>query len=368
MAYYLDVSSPATYEAFGASDMTVSGFRPRQRAAAERVRIGDKFICYVTKVSRWCGVFEVVSTWFSDDSPRFYLEQDPFTVRFKVKPLVWLSKEKAFPIKDDRIWNRLSFTRGQDKASNRWTGSLRSSLRKLNDSDGRLIEELLEAQASAAGEVFPVDEGEYGKFVGHQVQAPRGVIIVSVPEEAAEDIAEAPVEADEVRQSIRIQAAVARIGAEMGMRIWIPKRDRGGVLHEWADKDNALLDVLPLNYDSPTVKTIEQIDVIWMKGRSIVRAFEVEHTTSIYSGILRMADLLALQPNLNIKLHIVAPSVRRDKVFDEIRRPVFALLESGPLSERCRYLSYESVEELRRERHLAHLTDSVLDEYTEEAD
>ena len=56
----------------------------------------------------------------------------------------------------------------------------------------------------------------------------------------------------------------------------------------------------------------------WLRGRAIVRAFEVEHTTSIYSGILRMADLLALQPNMNIKLHIVAPYTRRDKVFQEI--------------------------------------------------
>jgi hypothetical protein len=38
-----------------------------------------------------------------------------------------------------------------------------------------------------------------------------------------------------------------------------------------------------------------------------VRAFEVEHTTAIYSGLLRMADLLSLVPNMDIKLHIVAP-------------------------------------------------------------
>jgi hypothetical protein len=42
------------------------------------------------------------------------------------------------------------------------------------------------------------------------------------------------------------------------------------------------------------------------EGCSIVRAFEVEHTTSVYSGILRMADLLALQPNMDIKLQFVA--------------------------------------------------------------
>ena len=87
---------------------------------------------------------------------------------------------------------------------------------------------------------------------------------------------------------------------------------------------------LPLNYDDTTLRTIEQIDVLWLRGRPIVRAFEVEHTTSVYSGILRMADLLALQPNMDIKLHIVAPAAKREKVFQEIRRPVFSLLEKGP--------------------------------------
>jgi len=58
------------------------------------------------------------------------------------------------------------------------------------------------------------------------------------------------------------------------------------------------------------------------------KSFEVEHTTSIYSGILRMADLMALQPNLNIRAHIVAPFDRKDKVLQEISRPVFAFLES----------------------------------------
>jgi hypothetical protein len=77
-----------------------------------------------------------------------------------------------------------------------------------------------------------------------------------------------------------------------------------------------------------------------------VRAFEVEHTTSVYSGLLRMADLLALQPNMDINLHIVAPLIRQEKVFSEIRRPVFSLLDKGPLSESCTYLSYESIREI----------------------
>jgi hypothetical protein len=74
-----------------------------------------------------------------------------------------------------------------------------------------------------------------------------------------------------------------------------------------------------------------------------------------------MADLLALQPNMDIRLHIVAPIAKREKVFQEIRRPVFSLLERGPLSELCTYLSYDSLRELVGQKHLAHLLDTVLD-------
>jgi hypothetical protein len=81
-----------------------------------------------------------------------------------------------------------------------------------------------------------------------------------------------------------------------------------------------------------------------------------------------MADLLALQPNMDIKLHIIAPSDRREKVFTEIRRPVFSLLDRGPLADSCTFISYESLTELSRQRHLQHLSDTVLDEYAEEAE
>jgi len=115
------------------------------------------------------------------------------------------------------------------------------------------------------------------------------------------------------------------------------------------------------------MKTIEQIDVLWIKKTSIVRAFEVEHTTSVYSGLLRMADLLAMQPNLKIKLHIVAPESRRDKVLREIRRPVFMRLEGGALADTCTYLSYETVADIRGQEHLKRLSDKVLDDYEEKA-
>jgi hypothetical protein len=237
----------------------------------------------------------------------------------------------------------------------------------LDDADGRFLEEILNRQVSV-GKQYEIDEEGYRRLTTHTVARTDKIVTVSVPVdvETSEHVAVEP--EDVVRESTRIQALLADIGSRMGMSIWIPRGDRAAVLREWKSDHKPPLDRLPLNYDDVTLRTIEQIDVLWLHGRSITRAFEVEHTTSVYSGILRMADLLALQPNMDIKLHIVAPTSKREKVFQEIRRPVFSLLERGPLSEMCTYLSYDSLRELSTQKHLTHLVDSVLDEYVEEVD
>jgi len=366
--YFIGLFSPETYEAFSRSDRSVSGFRSRHRNAANRVHIGDHLVCYLTRLSRWVGVLEILSEPYEDDIPIFFEDEDPFVIRFRVRPLVWLPKEQAVPIHDERVWNTLSFTRGLDPKSYVWTGKLRGSLVRLEDDDGEFLEKLLLEQ-SRVREVFPIDERQYARLVRHTVRRTDKVVTVSVPDAAETGDEEAlPASATDIRESIRIQALLADIGTKMGMKIWLPRADKTAVMAERAPGSPEPLKELPLNYDETTLRTIEQIDVLWLKGRAIVRAFEVEHTTSIYSGILRMADLLALQPNMDISLHIVAPLSRRDKVMQELRRPVFSLLEKGPLYKSCTYISYDSVREIAQLKHLAYLSDSVLDEYAEEAE
>lgn len=197
----------------------------------------------------------------------------------------------------------------------------------------------------------------------------NGQVNVVVPEGTpADDSSQSSNKNTELRASLKIQAQIAEIGAKMGFKIWIPKSDRGRVLTNWEAQPDQLLEHLPLGFDEMVLKTIENIDVIWISGRSIVRAFEVEHTTSIYSGLLRMADLIALIPNIDVKLHIVAPTTRKDKVFEEIKRPVFALLSGGSLSKYCTYLSYESISEMASNKHLQHFTNNVLDDFKEAAE
>jgi len=99
----------------------------------------------------------------------------------------------------------------------------------------------------------------------------------------------------------------------------------------------------PLSMDSDSQQIISLIDVVWLKGANkVVAAFEVEHTTSIYSGILRMSDLVTLSPNINFPLYIVTPESRLDKVRRELSRPTFQALE---LHKRCGFFSEEKLSE-----------------------
>jgi hypothetical protein len=365
MNYWTDLFTPETYEAFSRSDRTISGFRETQRVMADRIRAGDKLICYIVRMSRWIGVLDVLEGPFVDTTPIFLPEDDPFIVRFKVSPTVWLPLEQTIPIQDEGVFSRLTFTRNVDDGGY-WLGPLRRSLQKLDVEDGQFLTELLLRQTGEQ-KPFDVDRDHYERALKRRIQRPEGSVVVTVPDdntETEEEVAQSTTD----RESIRVQADLCRIGEAMGLKIWLPSGDRTRVAEHWTPQPGVLLDRLPLNYDETTLDTVKRIDVLWLKGRSITRAFEVEHTTAIYSGLLRMADLCALLPNINVSLHIVAPESRRDKVFQEITRPVFSLLEHSPLSERCTYLSYGSVRDLVDLQYLSHTTDSVLDEFVEYAE
>jgi hypothetical protein len=154
MNYWTDLFTPETYEAFGRSDRTISGFRESQRSMAEKVRPGDKFICYLVRMTRWIGVLDVLEGPFIDKAPIFVPEDDPFIVRFKVKTCVWLPLEQTVPIHEPEVFSHLSFTRDV-KPGGYWLGPLRRSLCKFNDQDGVFLAALL-SQVQAETMVDPI--------------------------------------------------------------------------------------------------------------------------------------------------------------------------------------------------------------------
>ena len=87
---------------------------------------------------------------------------------------------------------------------------------------------------------------------------------------------------------------------------------------------------------------MENIDVLWLKEETILGAFEIEHTTLIYSGLLRMSDLVTVLPNVRFPLFLVLPEERRQRAKEEITRPTFEHL-NPPLSKICKVWTYDDL-------------------------
>ncbi|GMR01992.1 MAG: hypothetical protein BMS9Abin20_0317 [Acidimicrobiia bacterium] len=112
----------------------------------------------------------------------------------------------------------------------------------------------------------------------------------------------------------------------MGFEVWIASNDvnrpyDGGRLAE------GCLDRLSETLrKTASFDAIRLIDVLWVDSATgrVVAAFEVEHTTSIYSGILRMSDLALGLEHDELSLFLVAPDARETDIWEQLKRPAFS--------------------------------------------
>ncbi|MBB5467180.1 hypothetical protein HDG32_003300 [Paraburkholderia sp. CI2] len=379
MTYFVDIFSVDTFEGFSNTPKNTAGFHPNRKAWVTKIKPGDKILCYLKGLSCWVGILEVMGP-MAEAAPSSEILSE-YTLQFPVKPIVWLTKGALLPIKRSDVWAALSFTKDVTPGAGGWNAILRSSGVRLREPDGQKVEELLSHQSQHPTPDDIADEtwekhrslkmiNAVGKLVAVQIPLDEQEAEAPQPETLTPKPCDIPDPANlppQVRTSHKMQALLADIGIAMGFEVWIPKADKEAVLSEMGNHE--LLAALPYTQLSePAIKTVEQIDVLWLQKKTIVRAFEVEHTTAVYSGILRMADLLALQPNFHTRLHIVAPEERRKKVFQELMRPAFSIFPQGPLSALCSYLPYEKVQDLAANPTLEYLKQEVLDKYEEFAE
>jgi hypothetical protein len=353
MNYWLDLFTGETWGEFRKAGANISGFRDRMRHSFQRVAVGDVFLCYLTGVMRWVGVLEVVGP--SKDKSRIWAS-DAFPVRFAVRPIVILDPECGLPM--ERFEGKLDFYRGPEHRGG-FKGFLRMSPNRFRrEGDGTLIQEaLLEANRNPVA--TPIDPRKLARKASYfKVEFRKGRVavptVVSVPEQDEDETVtvEARQPTEPATRHTEIQFHLLKLGAELGLEVWVARNDRGKRHNgEILGAMPNMLDELPTQFNEATNRTIELIDVLWVKGNTIVAAFEIEATTSIYSGLLRMSDLLALQPNLDLSLYLVAPDDRRTKVRQEIARPTFAYREK-PLPRVCGFIGFErlmeQVEGIRR--------------------
>jgi hypothetical protein len=139
---------------------------------------------------------------------------------------------------------------------------------------------------------------------------------------------------------LRMQWLLLKMGRQAGEKVWAPRGDQARISSGFNFVD--FEDTFAAGLDAQ-VKYVENIDVVWKEEFRIDAAFEIENSTAIYSGLLRLADLTMVAPNTVYPLFIVAPGERRNQVRQQLTRPSFKHLHLG---KKVRYLSYERVAEV----------------------
>lgn len=138
----------------------------------------------------------------------------------------------------------------------------------------------------------------------------------------------------------QIQTLIGSMGNIKGFDIWIPPYDRKKLDWNISARFHFVKD-LPPRYEKVS-GIIKEVDVIWIKrGSSKLQAmFEIEHSTPIYSGLLRFNDLHLIEPNIKTKFSVVSNEIKRALFLRQINRPTF---KSSGLSELCNFMEYKDV-------------------------
>lgn len=138
----------------------------------------------------------------------------------------------------------------------------------------------------------------------------------------------------------QMQTLLGAIGATKSYDVWIPSNDRANL--DWSIAHRfECRPVLPYGY-GPIERTLREVDVIWIhRGSSDLRAlFEVEHSTPMYSALLRFNDIHLVAPSLQPTFSIVANEARRSSFVRQVNRPTF---QTSGLSRLCTFLEYVNV-------------------------
>jgi len=135
----------------------------------------------------------------------------------------------------------------------------------------------------------------------------------------------------------QVQSLVGAIGLKKGFDIWYPLKDRNSL--DFSILINSKIEKKLPSYSKEIDDIISEVDIIWLDSTKPISLFEVEHSTPVYSGLLRFNDILLTIGEVR-NFNIVAKYDREDKFSKEINRPTF---NRNKLIDKVTFISYENI-------------------------
>lgn len=148
-------------------------------------------------------------------------------------------------------------------------------------------------------------------------------------------------EQEEGNSHLEMQLTLTRMGRNLGYDVWVAANDRNRSHNGVSLQSLTLSELPPLDMGPEVLRTVSLIDVIWIgrESRQIECAFEIEKSTSIYSGMLRLLDLASSLGDRKYDFFLVAPDSREKEIVAQFQRPAF----KGLGSVAFRYLLFSDI-------------------------
>ncbi len=138
----------------------------------------------------------------------------------------------------------------------------------------------------------------------------------------------------EESEHTQVQHMLIRIGRALNYQVFVARNDRHRSCHGESFSLLTTACLPDIGAPAEVMDTIGLIDVLWLNADAtkIVCAFEIEKSTSIYSGMLRMKDLARSLPDQGCHFYLVAPDKREPEVVAQMSRPAFRDSADFPLA------------------------------------
>jgi type II restriction enzyme len=223
--------------------------------------------------------------------------------------------------------------------------AMRDGILRLNAEHGEFLSNDLGA---VAGLLFDLGKGRYPAPPRSDDVAARSAWerdLARVREASARDAKDDAQARDADRSHTEVQGWLRDLGRALGFDVWIAANDRNRPLEGGRLGDGCLPELPAWTTARDGADLVRLIDVLWFDpAGEAVAAFEVEGSTSIYSGILRMLDLCRLAADGSMPaLFLVAPDKREAEVRAQVVRPAFRGIADLHVS----YLPYSALAEHR---------------------
>lgn len=159
---------------------------------------------------------------------------------------------------------------------------------------------------------------------------------------------------------LKAQYILKELANIIGFDGFIAKNDQNRIYKNNVLSYNSLNDIPDYSIPKELERHISLIDVLWFNNEVPVACFEVEMSTSVYSGILRMADFICTIKNPNTELYLVTTKSREKKILKELNRPIFQQIG---LSQMCKVIFLEELEVLYSlvKTLKGHIKENILD-------